>query len=198
MPLLRRTATSTDAADEAPELPIDPEDPSYTAGKGRPTPKRKEARQARKQPVPKTRREADRLRRDRTREQRRTQRQALITGDERNLPPRDRGPARRLARDLVDSRFTLGQFALVLILVLFVLSTTPNVVIGLIVRLGLLVLTVLTMGQAWLIARDARRRVEREYGLASGRGISSYVFWRALSARRMRRPPPKVKRGDKV
>jgi hypothetical protein len=198
VPLLRRTTAPVAGPDEASGEVAAPEDPTFTPGKGRPTPKRKEARQTRRQPVPKTRKEAERLRRERNREQRRVQRQALLTGDERNLPARDRGPARRLARDMVDSRFTLGQFALIMILVLFVLSTTPNVVVGLIVRLLLLVLTVATIGQGWLTAREVRRRVESEHGLAAARGVQGYAFWRSLSARRMRRPPPQVKRGDTV
>lgn len=197
MPLLRRAPAAATAPDESAAPPSDGS-AAATTGKGRPTPKRKEARQARRQPVARTRKEADRLRRDRTREQRRLQRQALLTGDERHLPARDRGPARRLARDIVDSRFTVGQFALVLILVLFILSTTPNLLVGLIVRLALLVLTVVTLAQGWLLAREVRRRVEAEHGTAAARGVASYAFWRALSARRMRRPPPRVKRGDTV
>lgn len=195
VPLLRRTnsqqaATATDATAEVDE--------SQPKGKGRPTPKRSEARKARRQPVPRTRKEAEKLRRDRTREQRRQQRQALMTGDERHLPPRDAGPARRLARDFVDSRFALGQFALVLILVLFLLSASGNALLGLIVRVGLLIVALIFVAQGWWLGRQAQRKVIEVHGAEAARGIPSYVFMRAMSARRMRRPPPQVKRGAKV
>jgi len=197
VPLLRRTPAAADP-DEAATDEIDVTDPRYTPGKGQPTPKRSDARQARRKPVPKTRKEAEKLRRERNREQRRTMRQALASGDERNLPARDRGPARRLARDIVDSRFTLGQYALVAILVLFLLTNTPNRVFGLVSRLLLLLATGVVMAQGWQIAKIAEGRVREQYGADAARGIKSYVFWRSLSARRLRRPPPKVKRGDPV
>src|SRR3954470_19891879 len=86
-----------------------PEDADQPIGKGRPTPKRSDARKQRGTATPTNRKEAAKLRREKLREQRLAQRQALVTGDERNLPPRDTGPGKRLARDYVDSRFTFGQ-----------------------------------------------------------------------------------------
>jgi hypothetical protein len=197
VPLLRRTPTAVADPDEAATAePV--VDPHHTPGKGRPTPKRKEARQSRRHPVPRNRRDAEKVRRERAREQRRLARQALLTGDERNLPARDRGPARRLARDVVDSRFSVGQFALGMILVLFLLSTAPNVILGIVVRLALLVVTAVVLAQAYMISKVAQQRVEADYGVGAARGVRSYVFWRALTARRMRRPPPKVQRGATV
>jgi hypothetical protein len=191
--LLRRTAAPVAGEDPATAVPA--EDPQVTPGKGRPTPKRSEARKSRRQPVPKTRKEAEKLRRERNREQRQLSRRALLTGDERNLPARDRGPARRMARDAVDSRFMLGQFALVMILVLFLLSLTSNIVIRVIVQLALLVMTAAVIGQAFVVARETQRRIIEVHGADDARGVRSYTFWRALSARRLRRPPPRVKRG---
>src|SRR3954470_7855441 len=95
-------------------------------GKGRPTPKRDEARKKRRAATPTNRKEAAALRRQRLREQRTAQRQALITGDERNLPMRDAGPAKRLARDVVDSRFTIGQVFFGLVLAVLFLSFVRN------------------------------------------------------------------------
>ena len=56
------------------------------------------------------------------------QRQALLSGDERHLPARDAGPAKRLARDVVDSRFTLGQifFALIIVVLAASLAIPPR------------------------------------------------------------------------
>jgi len=198
VPLLRRTPASTaDTSEPGEEV----EQSRPPQGKGRPTPKRRDAQKNRRRPIPRDRKEAERLRRERLREQRRLARQALVTGDERHLPARDQGPGRRLARDLVDSRFSLGQYALVLILVLFVLNVGvgnrhPGVALAL--QTALLVAAILVFGQAWMMAGAAQKRVQQQYGVEAARGIRSYALMRALSARRMRRPPPKVNRGAKV
>ena len=50
----------------------------------------------------------------------------MVTGDERHLPLRDKGPVRRFIRDYVDARFSIGEIllpALVLILATSFLNT---------------------------------------------------------------------------
>lgn len=179
---------------EAP--PRDDED--HPTGKGRPTPKRSEARKSRRVATPTNRKEAAALRRQRVREQRAVQRQALLTGDERNLPPKDAGPAKRLARDVVDSRFTLGQVFFGLIFGVLVLSFIPSLA----VRAAANVLMLVTFGAVIVdsarAGRAARRAVESKYGAKGAVGITSYALMRALQPRRMRRPPARVKRGDAV
>src|SRR5580704_17148358 len=101
--MLGRRGSTAEAADE------DVDDDSVDLGKGRPTPKRADARKARRNAAPHTKKEAAAQQRDRNRSERAKARQALVTGDERHLPARDAGPERRLARDIVDSRFTIGQ-----------------------------------------------------------------------------------------
>src|SRR3954468_23618055 len=104
-------------------------DTAPAPGKGRPTPKRSDARKQRRVSTPTNRKEAAALRRTKMREQRTLQRQALQAGDEKNLPARDAGPAKRLARDYVDSRFTVGQIFFGLIGGVLALSFIPNAVI---------------------------------------------------------------------
>src|SRR5436305_14520896 len=106
------------------EAPAD--DEGKPAGKGRPTPKRADARKRRRTATPTNRKEAAALRRQRLREERMAQRQALVSGDERHLPARDAGPARRLARDVVDSRFTIGPVLFALVLAVLLLSFSRN------------------------------------------------------------------------
>ena len=62
--------------------------------------------------------------RERQREDRSQQMTALRAGDERNLPPRDRGPVRRYVRDVVDARRSVAEFFLPFALVILVLSFT--------------------------------------------------------------------------
>jgi hypothetical protein len=82
--------------------------------KGRPTPKRREVERGRRRAVatPRTRKEAAAAMRAKQREERQSQMTALRAGDERTLPARDRGPVRRYARDVVDSRRTVAEFFL--------------------------------------------------------------------------------------
>lgn len=187
MALLRRTPDVV--ADEPP-----PEEPGTPAGKGRPTPKRSEARKARRVgAAPKSRKEAAARLRERNREERRKQRTALVTGDERHLPPRDAGPEKRLARDVVDSRFTYGQVFFGIILVVIALSLIPAIaaLVNVVAILSLVIMAV----DGTRNARRAKRLVVERYGAKAGFGITSYAFMRAMLPRRMRRPPPRVERG---
>src|SRR5947208_3164032 len=97
-----------------------------SSGKGRPTPKRRDAQKRRRTAAPTNRKEAAKIRRERAREARVQQRQALQSGDERHLPPRDAGPAKRLARDYVDARFTLGQIFFIVVLAIIPVSAVRN------------------------------------------------------------------------
>ena len=181
-----------------PDTPLELDD-ELPSGKGRPTPKRSEARRARRTAsAPRTRKEAAAQLREKNRVERRKQRSALVTGDERNLPPRDAGPAKRLARDLVDSRFTSGQVFFGFMLVTLILSLTPNHALAVAVQpIALLCLIALVVDGA-RHARRAKRVVMERYGASAGTGITSYAFMRALQPRRLRRPPPKVERGTSV
>src|SRR5215831_725741 len=85
---------------------------AVTAGKGRPTPKRSEAERRRRQPytAPKNRKEAARTGRNRQRKNHTRRMQAMRRGEEWALMPKDRGPAKALIRNYVDSRRRLSEF----------------------------------------------------------------------------------------
>jgi hypothetical protein len=180
----------------APETPL--ADEQSAAGKGRPTPKRSEARKARRNALPKNRKDATTQQRQRGREERRLARQALLTGDERHLPARDAGPQRRLARDVVDSRFTYGQIFFALIFAVFALSIVQNSLIRAVANIVALVSLTIMVVDGARNGRRAKKAVTDRFGAAEARGISSYAFMRALLPRRFRRPPPKVARGAHV
>ena len=163
-------------------------------GKGRPTPKRRDARKRRRQATPANRKDAAALRRQRLREQRTLQRQALQTGDERHLPARDAGPAKKLTRDYVDGRFTMGQIFFGMIIVTFGLALVPAIagwanVVMLLMFVGVVVDSV-------RVGRGAKRAVEEKYGAKETMGITAYAMLRSMQPRRLRRPPaPKKKSG---
>jgi hypothetical protein len=172
-----------------------------SAGKGRPTPKRRDAQKRRRTPVPTNKKEAAAARRTRLREERMVQRKALLSGDERHLPARDAGPAKRLARDVVDSRFTLGQvfFALILVVLAASLTIPPRYKTTLAAVNALSFLTVIVVFlDSVRIGRRAKQMVTTAYGEKSAYGVTAYAAIRAMQPRRLRRPPPKVKRGQDV
>ena len=173
-------------------------DTAPAPGKGRPTPKRSEARKSRRVTTPTNRKEAAALRRQKLREQRMSQRQALQTGDERNLPARDAGPAKRLARDYVDSRFTIGQVFFGMIAGVLALSFIPSTLVRGIANLLMLLAFFVVVVQSVFVGKAARRLVEERYGAKESTGVTGYALMRAMQPRRMRRPPPKVKRGDEI
>lgn len=159
------------------------------AGKGRPTPKRRDARKRRRMATPTNRKEAAARRRERLREQRSLQRRALQTGDERHLPARDAGPAKKLARDYVDGRFTLGQIFFGMIIVVFGLAFVPNPAVIATANLLVLVAFLAVVVDSVRVGRGARRAVEEKYGVKESTGITAYAILRSMQPRRMRRPP---------
>jgi hypothetical protein len=172
----------------------EPEDEPQV-GKGRPTPKRSEARKARRNARPRDPKEAAAQRRERNRNERMLARQALQTGDERHLPARDAGPERRLARDVVDSRFTYGQVFFALIFITFAIALVNNTLTREIGNFGALISLAVMVIDGARNGRKAKLAVTEKYGASAAQGISSYAFMRALLPRRFRKPPPKVTRG---
>ncbi|PRY50457.1 Protein of unknown function (DUF3043) [Geodermatophilus tzadiensis] len=120
-----RAATTTvpdDAADLTPQL-------VKATGKGRPTPKRVEAQGRRPgppPPPPTTRKEAYKRQREQQASRRAQTRAGMARGEEQYLPARDRGPVRRLVRDVVDARRNAGSFFLGVAALVLVGYFIPN------------------------------------------------------------------------
>src|SRR3954454_24707912 len=151
-------------------------DTAPAPGKGRPTPKRSEARKQRRVSTPTNRKEAAALRRQKLREQRTAQRQALQSGDERHLPARDAGPAKRLARDFVDSRFTIGQVFFGMIALVLAMSFVPNTAVAALANLLMLVAFFVVVVTSVQVGRAARRLVEERYGEKDRAGVTGYAL----------------------
>lgn len=198
MPPSKRTPTSPSV------------EPEPTQGKGRPTPTRKQAEAARRRPlVPDTRGDA-KARKAALREQRMREQQAMLDGDERYLPARDKGPVRRMARDIVDSRRNFGDnfvwYAMGLLGLMFVISAIAGQIgqsTALLLLQVLNILTILVAGAAvvdgWFLSRRLRRALEAKFGAERVvKGTVMYGVLRAYQMRRMRMPKPRVGRGDVV
>ncbi|MFC6085430.1 DUF3043 domain-containing protein [Sphaerisporangium aureirubrum] len=178
-----------------------------TAGKGRPTPKRKDAEGRRRSPVtaPTNRKEAYKQLRERQASERSRAREGMMRGEERYLPARDRGPARRFAREWVDSRRTISQYFLPISLVLLlVLWTVPmfggqtGIVLYsyAITFLWPLMILVVVVSSIW-VSQRVRKEVAAKMPDESLKGVGFYAAMRALQIRRLRFPPPAVLPGGK-
>lgn len=182
---------------EAPAAPVHVDRPG---AKNRPTPKRSVQEAARKKPLVVTDRKAARATaRASRREAAATQRAAMLTGDERFLPARDRGPVRRYIRDVVDSRWTAGEFLLpvmIVTMVLMLIQQTWAASASFLLLWGYLFVAIF---DGWLMWRRLKRRLYAKFGDEGiVRGNASYAILRAYQLRRSRMPKPQVKRGDTV
>lgn len=142
------------------------------------------------------------------RAQRLREQQAMMDGDERYLPARDKGPVRRMTRNIVDSRRNFGDYfvwyALGLLAAMFViaaLATTIGEETAFYLLQGLNILTIAVAGAAvvdgWLLSRTLRRRLTEKFGADKlVRGTIMYGVLRAYQMRRMRMPKPQVTRGE--
>lgn len=209
--LLRRSS-STDKAAEAPAQPAADtvRVAGGTVGKGRPTPKRREAQGGRRGPAPappKTQREAAKLAKanrppkEERREQRRKaadqRRAGMERGDDRYLPVRDRGPVRAYIRDVVDSRpHLIGLFmplALIVVASVFIPSPAVQQYMSMFSLVLLMIMVAEGVYLGLTVTRKARAKFPNED--ISGFGTGWYSFTRASQPRRLRMPKPRVQRG---
>ncbi len=199
-PLFRRS--KQDPADEvAPEpAETEPSGKAFTPAKGRPTPKRTTRRRV-VEPPPKDNKEARQRMRERMRTERQERFEGARRGDEQYLMARDRGPVRKLVRDLIDARRNIGPlfFGGLFVVLITSFQSMPGVVKlgGSVLWFGLLLLMVL---DGFIISRLVKRSVNARFPDHNERmpALYFYAIMRSLSFRKIRNPKPQVKPGDEV
>ena len=167
-------------------------------GKGRPTPKRKEAESARKQgiTVPKDPKAARRAARERDREARAKSRAGLMAGDPAYFPRRDAGPVKAQVRDYIDRRRTVGEFFVPFAFVVLLLGLVNNPTVQTTVVYVWTSVLLLVVLDTILVGILLGRSLRKDYPEKSDRkGAVSYGVLRALQLRRFRIPPPRIKAG---
>jgi hypothetical protein len=168
------------------------------AGKGRPTPTRKEAEAANKRPlVPTDRREAARMTREQRDRARERMNHALQTGEERYLPARDKGPVRRWTRDWIDSRTSIAEYflfaAIAMVVGVFALERQP--IASVFMVLVMYVVTLAFAIDAMVRGVRLRRALNARFGAQEvPRGTVWYGVSRSIQMRRTRLPKPQVAR----
>jgi Protein of unknown function (DUF3043) len=205
----RRSAGATDGTAQDSPGAQSPDDPAEVkqprsqaeAAKGRPTPKRSEAERNRRQPItgsrapatPRTPEDKAKARTDKARRY-----EAMKKGESWALNPRDRGPARALARDYIDSKRRVSEYYMYILIVLLAAIFVRNKVAQTYISPLVLVLVVVIVIDAQFIRYRLRRLVAERLPGESTRGLTMYAVMRGLQIRRFRVPAPRVHPGDKI
>lgn len=185
--------------------------PSAEAGKGRPTPKRREAEANRYRTItgsttsgrgpakaPDPKRKLTPEEKARARGERSRQVEAMRRGEEWALGPRDRGPAKKLARDYVDAHrrpMEFYMYALVLLIIALVTGRSSTV-INLYMQDFLIVIILIIAIDGYFLRRSVIKVVRERLPNESTRGLGFYAIMRGLQIRRFRNPSPRLKPGD--
>ena len=175
---------------------------STQEGKGRPTPTRKEAESKRKVSSlsPVVTKEQKQAAKAQARKDRHAQRDAYLRGDESALPARDRGPARRFARNYVDSRRSTGEYFLPAIFVVLILTyltsfiSDPNTknyvtLTSIFMMYAMLIIAVI---DGFFLSRKLRKAIEAQFPGTETKGLGMYAWLRSTQMRRLRSPHPQV------
>jgi hypothetical protein len=170
------------------------------SGKGRPTPTRKEAEEARKKRLApaRTRKEQAARQRERAKDQRARMRHAMDTGDERHLPSRDRGPVKRYVRNYVDSHRTVGEFLIPLFFLIFIMVAINNAIAAAIGTYAWITVLLAMIFDSVRMTRGVKKGIRERFGEAETKGITFYTLTRSWQMRRLRLPKPQVKPGDTI
>lgn len=178
--------------------PVESHDP--TSPKGRPTPTRREAEAARKQrrSIPSDPKEAKKAAREEEREERGRRRAGMMAGDPRYLPARDQGPGKAFARDFVDSRVTLAEYFIFVAIGVLLLGFIRAPAIQSFVSLAFFAFTAIIAIDTIILLVTLNRRAKAALpDQADRKGITLYAALRTLQMRRLRLPPPRVRRGGR-
>lgn len=172
---------------------------AHAVGKGRATPKRKDQEAAQRRPLVADPNASKNEKRERAREQRAKEQQAMLTGDERHMPAEHRGPQKKFMRDFIDARTGLGEY-LMPVSILFVIASlffnSDENVTGWII-LTFYALVFVTLGETFMAMRSMRRLMQAKFAdKPMPRAWRLYAAGRMLNLRRLRVPRPVVKRGE--
>lgn len=190
MGLFRRSDTAEPAAAAVEEAR-----PTAQQAKGRPTPTRKEAEAARKQTlkIPSDPKQARKAARSRAAAERAEMRAALVSGDEKHLPPRDAGPVKAYVREYIDSRRSAGEFFIPVAVAILVLGFFPA--LAAILVYAWVVMLVGVVADSLYIWWKLRRVLPEKFPHESRSGAVPYALMRAIQIRKLRLPKPKVRAG---
>jgi predicted lysophospholipase L1 biosynthesis ABC-type transport system permease subunit len=119
-------------------------------------------------------------------------------GEDWALGARDRGAAKRLARDYVDAHRRPMEFYMyaLILLVVALFAGRSDKALSTYLQLFLLVIIAIIAVDGFFLRRTITRLVSERLPNESTRGLAMYSIMRALQLRRFRTPAPRLKPGD--
>ena len=198
MQKLRSSECSLYRSDMTKAEDVNPE--KNSSKKGKATPKRKDAVAATKvnsitSPVTK----ADRSKnREALRAARAEARAAYMRGDQNALPARDRGPVKKFVRDYIDSRRSLGEYFLPLMVIVLVLTLVPSAEIRFLAIIFMYGAMLYSVVYGFFVTKNIKKQVAERFPEESTKGLGMYGWLRSTQMRRLRAPAPQKKLGDIV
>jgi len=190
------------------------ETPAAEAKKGRPTPKRSEAQRDRYQSIQGGRSSGSRTTsasgpagprtpeqkardKERDRAERARRMDAMRRGEDWALSPRDKGVARKLARDYVDAHRRPSEYYMYALVVLLILLVSHDKALNNYMSYLVAALVAVIVIDGFFIRRALAKLIAERAPGESLRGVTMYAVMRALQIRRLRVPTPYLKPGDK-
>ncbi|AQP47500.1 hypothetical protein BW730_08340 [Tessaracoccus aquimaris] len=116
------------------------------------------------------------------------------------LDKQERSPQRQLARDYVDTRWTINEFMLPIFILLMAASmaTMSNITLSSYILMGMWVVIGMVVINTFLLWRGYKKLLAERHPSASPKGLLFYLFNRSIMIRRFRQPGPRIKRGDPI
>jgi hypothetical protein len=196
----RRSPEAPDVLDQVDDQDLADQDlrRSYTAPKDKPTPRRSDAEAKRRQPytAPADRKTAAKQQRSTGNKDRQDRMAAMRRGETWALPPKDRGPVRKLARDVVDSRRSISEYYMYSIVLVIALIFVPTARVTLDFLLVIIIAVIVLEG--YYVSKRVKRLAAERYPKESTRGVGLYAAMRNTQLRKLRVPVPAVDRGDQI
>jgi hypothetical protein len=127
-------------------------------------------------------------------------RRAAARGDDSFLPARDRGPVRKLVRDVVDSRRNVGSLFLAIAGVALVGALYPSLAVKAYSSYVLMGFFLLLVVDSVVLGRRIKGKVAERFpdGSQKTKGVVWYGITRSTMIRRWRFPKPDVAVGAEV
>ena len=116
----------------------------------------------------------------------------MARGDDSYLPARDRGPVRKLVRDVVDSRRNVGSFFLAIAAVALAGTVVPSVVVKNYASLLLFGFFLVMVVDSVVLSRRIKKAIAEQLPRESPKGAVWYGVSRSTMIRRWRFPKPEV------
>ncbi len=193
--LFRKKTDPTPSSQDASHEVVGASAAHATAGKGRPTPKRKDSEAARRRPLVADSRGATKDEKQKRKLNRAIARDGMLRGEEKYLAPRDRGPQRRYLRDAVDRRWNIGEVLLPTMLLILAASLVNIPGVQLAMFAGAYGLILFGLLDAVLLWRRTKIAFTDEFGTDPPQRSASYVVLRSFQMRMSRVPRAQVTRG---